>query len=118
VRPSGIVLILPYKVECSRQGKKLAFDFLKSALSWAVCAFFVDRDRDGCDRRRSGGARPSRRRYFHQPHSGHTALAADSMSPARAHLLGPLPKGSLLLQHHGVCNELALLRLLHQAIRT
>jgi hypothetical protein len=30
VRPSGIVLILPYKVECSRQGKKLAFDFLKS----------------------------------------------------------------------------------------
>ena len=70
------------------------------------------------DRRRSGGARPSRRRYFHQPHSGHTALAADSMSPARAHLLGPLPKGSLLLQHHGVCNELALLRLLHQAIRT
>jgi len=32
VRPSGIVLILPYKVECSRQGKKLAFDFLKRAL--------------------------------------------------------------------------------------
>ena len=32
MRPSGIVLILPYKVECSRQGKKLAFDFLKRAL--------------------------------------------------------------------------------------
>jgi hypothetical protein len=35
VRPSGIVLILPDKVECSRQGKKLAFDFLRKALSWA-----------------------------------------------------------------------------------
>ena len=71
----------------------------------------------GDDRRRSGGARPSRRRDFHQPHSEHTALAADNMSPARAHLLGPLSKGSLLLQHHGVCNELAL-RVLHQAIKT